>query len=108
MKNVSINEMMNMMVPVSRFNKGEASKIFEEVKETGIKLAIKNNTPACVLITPDEYSSMVEALEDYALFVEAEKRMKNFDRTEAITQEEVLSKLGITESELDDVDVEIE
>ena len=105
---ISVSEMMNMMVPISRFNKGEANKIFEEVKETGIKLAIKNNTPACVLITPEEYNSMIEALEDYALYVEAEKRMKSNNVEEMSTQEEVMEELGITASELDDIDVEIE
>jgi len=45
-------EIMNSMVSVSRFNKGEASKIFDEVAKTGIKIAVKNNKPACVLLSP--------------------------------------------------------
>lgn len=42
-------------VPISRFNKGFAGKIFDEVKRTGPKVVMKNNTPECVLLPPDEY-----------------------------------------------------
>ena len=40
---------MNMFVPISRFNKGEAGKIFKEVAEKGMKIVLKNNEPECVL-----------------------------------------------------------
>ena len=49
-----IAEVMRSMVPVSRFNKGEAAKIFDEVAQTGIKIAVKNNKPACVLLSPKD------------------------------------------------------
>ena len=89
-------------------NRGEASKIFEEVGEYGFKVVLKNNTPACVLVQPDRYEAMVEALEDYALFFEAEKRMKNADKEGFISSEDVLAGLGISESDVDDAGVEIE
>ncbi|WP_312648921.1 type II toxin-antitoxin system Phd/YefM family antitoxin [Aminipila sp.] len=105
---LSINDVMNTLVPITRFNKGEANKIFEEVKEEGVKLVIKNNSPSCVLINPEKYEAMVEALEDYALYFEAEERMKNVSKDGLLSEEQVMDELGITEADLDGVEVEIE
>ncbi len=35
-------------VPISRFNKGLAGKIFTEVRRTGPKVVMKNNVAECV------------------------------------------------------------
>jgi antitoxin StbD len=72
-----VSGVVNSLVPISRFNKGEANKIFEEVRETGFKIVLKNNSPACVLLTPETYEQMLETIENYHLLVEAEKRMKD-------------------------------
>ena len=42
-------------VPITLFNRGLAGKIFEEVKQQGSKVVMKNNTPECVLLSPEEY-----------------------------------------------------
>ena len=105
--NVQAAEFMRSMVPVSRFNKGEASKIFDEVSATGIKIVVKNNKPACVLLSPDRYESLIEKIEDFELMMEAEKRMEEGGAT--FSQEEVLHGLGLTQSDIDaaeDVDIE--
>lgn len=99
---------MNSIVPITRFNRGEASKIFDEVKENGIKLVLKNNSPACVLVKPKLYEAMVEALEDYALYFEAEKRIRNAEEEEYISFDQVMTNLGIEESDLDGIEVEID
>ena len=65
MARVSILNIMNSMVPISRFNKGEASKIFDEVESSGTKIVVKNNQPACVLLSPAQYESLMEMLSDY-------------------------------------------
>ncbi|HBN86090.1 MAG TPA: prevent-host-death protein, partial [Clostridiales bacterium] len=49
----TIIDTINSIVPISRFNKGEANKIFDEVKQSGFKIVMKNNTPACILISPE-------------------------------------------------------
>lgn len=108
-RTLTLKNFMNSIVPISRFNRGEASKIFDEVNETGVKIVLKNNVPACVLVDPQRYEEMIEMLEDYALFVEAEKRMKNAESKGFIPQDKVLSDLGISLADLDDdVEVEIE
>lgn len=102
------NSVRNSLVPISRFNKGEANKIFEEVKTTGFKIVLKNNIPTCVLITPETYEKMMEIIEDYNLFMEVEKRMDSTKTGDFFSQETVMKKLGISETDLKDVTVEIE
>ena len=105
--NMQAAEFMRSMVPVSRFNKGEAAKIFDEVSRTGIKIAVKNNKPACVLLSPERYESLLEEIEDLELMMEAEKRIEEGGLT--YPQEEVMQRLGISQADIDAAeDVEIE
>jgi PHD/YefM family antitoxin component YafN of YafNO toxin-antitoxin module len=100
-------EFMRSMVPVSRFNKGEAAKIFEEVTKTGMKIAVKNNKPACVLLSPERYADMMEEMDDLLLMVEAEKRINEDGNT--VSFEDLLLKNNITESDLkgwEDVEID--
>lgn len=108
MQQMSITGMLKTMVPISRFNKGEANKIFEEVEKTGTKIVVKNNKPACVLISPTQYESLMEMLSDFTLRKEAEARMEHYDASENRTQEQMMQEFGITQGELDAVDVELE
>ena len=54
------SKMIHAFVPVSRFNKGEAGKIIEEVKQDGVRVIIKNNAPECVMITVEEYDRLMK------------------------------------------------
>ncbi len=56
---MTATKMLNSFVPISRFNKGEAGKIIEEVKRDGIKVIVKNNAPECVMITVEDYDRLV-------------------------------------------------
>ena len=108
MNQMSVVGMMKSMIPITRFNKGEAAKVFEEVESSGTKIVMKNNQPACVLISPTQYESLMEMLSDYLLYSEAEDRMAKNNDADNISHEEMMSQLGITQAELDDIDVEIE
>lgn len=100
-------EFMRAMVPVSRFNMGEAAKIFDEVSRVGIKIAVKNNRPACVLLSPERYESLLEEIEDLELMLEVEKRLDEGDSI--YSQDEVMQRLGLTQADIDAAeDVEIE
>lgn len=103
----NISNIMNSLVPISRFNKGEANKIFEELKDTGFKVVLKNNTPACVLLTPEAYEEMMETIEDYKLYIEAEKRIRASKDDDYISSKDLLKELGIDEDELSVDDVEL-
>ncbi len=107
-KHTPLRSMTNALIPITRFNRGEASKIFDEVATSGYKIAVKNNRPACVLVAPDRYEALMEMLSDYQLLLEAQSRMARCDDSESKSQEEVMRDLGLTEADLDDVSVEIE
>ena len=108
MDQMSTVGMMKKIVPITRFNKGEANKIFDEVQSTGTKIVMKNNRPACVLVSPEQYESLIEMLSDYLLLAEADRRMAANNDAENIGHEDLMRSLGITREELDAVDVEIE
>ncbi len=89
-------------VPISQFNRGLAGKIFQEVKQSGAKVVMKNNAPECVLISPQEYVRLIEEINDARLLAVASERMKNYDPSENISANEVQRELGITDEELAD------
>lgn len=100
MNEMSVLNVMKSIVPITRFNKGEASRIFEEVQASGPKIVMKNNRPACVLMSPEKYESLMEMLSDYILQEEAERRVASSEET--LSQNEVMKSLGITQAELDE------
>lgn len=109
LKRQDISSIMNSMVPITRFNQGEASKIFDEVDKSGYKIVVKNNKPACILVSPEKYEEMLELIEDAKLFMEAEKRMKNATESNILSREEVLKRHGLTNEDIENAeDVEIE
>ncbi len=108
MNQMSVVGMMKSIVPITRFNKGEANKIFDEVEASGTKIVMKNNKPACVLLSPAQYENLMETLSDYILYTEAENRMMVNNDTENISHKDMMKELGITSEDLDSVDVEIE
>ena len=48
----SVMSAIKNTVPITQFNRGLAGKIFEEVKQTGAKVVMKNNMAECVLLSP--------------------------------------------------------
>jgi PHD/YefM family antitoxin component YafN of YafNO toxin-antitoxin module len=97
---LSLSNALNAMIPITRFNRGEANKIFEEVRASGCKVVVKNNSPACVLLAPERYQAMVDMLEDQYLLALAEERLKN-DDGHRISFEDLLAKDGLTLADLD-------
>lgn len=95
-------KIINSIVPISRFNKGEAGKIFDEVTKRGVKVVIKNNIPTCVLISPNDYEDMLEELRNYKLYVETEKRLNN-SNYKTMSEKDVIDNLGISEEDIDKI-----
>ena len=106
--NIAVSDLVNAIVPISRFNKGEAGKVFNEVNEAGIKIVLKNNVPACVLLSPGVYEELKETLEDYRLLIEAEKRMEKTQKDDFISAEETMQKLGISDENLRATNTDVE
>ena len=100
---------LSQTVPISQFNRGLAGRIFSEVKNSGPKAVMKNNAPEVILVSPDEYKQTNELLNDYLLLTLAVERMAAFDPATLISEEEMDSRLGITQEEIDSIsEVEIE
>jgi PHD/YefM family antitoxin component YafN of YafNO toxin-antitoxin module len=96
-------------VSISLFNRGLAGKIFEEVKKCGAKVVMKNNAPECVLLSPAEYTQLMDEVNDARLLTIAAERLECYDPAQLISAEEMDRRLGITEADLADYDeVEIE
>jgi len=105
----AIVSIMNSMVSISDFNKGDAGKIFGSIKASNQpKLVLRRNEPECVLLSPKTYTSMVEELEDLRDYKMAvERLMKNSEKT--VSWNEALKQLHISEADLESTgDVEFE
>ena len=108
MTEMSVASIIKTIIPIARFNNGEASKIFDEVETSGTKIVMKNNRPACILMSPEQYEFLMELLSDHLLQEEADIRMSHYNPDESLTQEEIMQKFGISQADLDAVDIELE
>ncbi|MCD8019650.1 MAG: type II toxin-antitoxin system Phd/YefM family antitoxin, partial [Clostridiales bacterium] len=95
-------------IPISLFNRGQAGKIFDEVRRCGAKVVMKNNAAECVLLSPEEYVSLMDEVNDARLLTIASERMANFNPNTLVSQDEVDREFGFTEDELVGIDVDIE
>lgn len=96
-------------ISISLFNRGLAGKIFEDVKQSGAKVVMKNNTAECVLMSPEEYVKLMDEVNDARLLTLANTRMQNFDKDNLVSVEKLYGELGITPKDLETVgEVEFE
>ena len=105
----SVMSAIKNTVPIIQFNRGLAGKIFEDVKQSGAKVVMKNNVAECVLISPEEYVRLMDEVNDARLLAVASERMAHFNPATLISEEEMNRRLGITEDNLtgfDEVDIE--
>ena len=99
---------LNSLVPITQFNRGQASRIFDRLHTENQLVVLKNNQPAAVILSPEEYARLSEIEEDYFLLIEATKRLGD-NNAPTTPLDEVMKELGITDDELADTeDVVIE
>ena len=84
---------LQSMVPISQFNKGQASKIFDRLHNENELIVLKNNQPSAIILSPEEYKRLIEIEEDYYLLIESEKRIKDNGDKEALPADFVMKKL---------------
>ena len=105
----SVMSALRDTVPINQFNRGLAGKIFEEVKKSGAKVVMKNNTAECVLLSPEEYAKLIDEICDSRLLLLASDRMSRADLSKTVSQEEVYRELGLSAADLlGEEDVELE
>lgn len=101
--------LLQSLVPISQFNKGQAAKIFDRLHSERELIVLKNNQPSAIILSPEEYTRLTEIEEDYYLLLEANKRMEDNGNNKTVLFDSVMSNLGISEDELlDTKDVDIE
>ena len=104
----NIADFLRSTVSISSFNKGQAGKIFDDVKKHGSKIVIKNNVPECILISPEDYLSLMEKVENMELAQMANQR-KLEDNGIRYSNQQVMDELGLSEEDLlgfEDIEIE--
>ena len=102
-------DILQSLVPISQFNKGQAAKIFDRLHSERELIVLKNNQPSAVILSPEEYKRLTEIEEDYFLLLEANKRIEDDKNNKTISFDTVMNNLGISEAELleaEDIDIE--
>lgn len=100
---------LKSLIPITQFNRGQASRIFDRLRTEPQLIVLKNNQPSAVILSPEEYERLLEIEEDYLLMMEANERLASNQDKPTKSFDEVMQDLGITEEELHLVgDVEIE
>ena len=102
-----VKNITDTTIPISRFHKGETSKILDEVTKSGVKVIIKNNEVAGVIMSPQYYEELVEEIIDRDLVIETLKRLPEADEAPLVSEQELMEKYNITEEDIDGVEVEL-
>lgn len=106
---INIASAIRDTIPISLFNRGLAGKIFEEVKQCGAKVVMKNNAAECVLISPDEYIRLMDEVNDARLLSIATERMEKYDPSSVVDADSLYKNLDITQGDLEAIgEVEFE
>ena len=105
---IAMQHINDHIVPITRFNKGEANKIFDEVSRDGFRDVVKNNQVKCILMSPDAYDKLIDEIEDYYDAKWAEERLAR-SSGDTMSIKEVANKYNIKEEDLEGIpDVTIE
>ncbi len=96
-------KLMNSLVPITLFNRGQASRIFERLHTESQLVVLKNNQPEAVILSPEEYYRLTEIEENYTLLLEATERLAKADAA-TYEMDDVMKQLGIQQNEVDNIE----
>lgn len=51
-------DLLQSLVPISQFNKGQAAKIFDRLHSERELIVLKNNQPSAIILSPEEYTRL--------------------------------------------------
>lgn len=94
-------KVLKSLVPITQFNRGQASRIFERLLSEPQLIVLKNNQPSAVILSPEEYERLSEIEENYILLMEAAERLANMGEKPPQSFESVMSNLGINKQDLE-------
>ena len=92
-------DILDSLVPITQFNRGQASRIFDRLHNENQLIVLKNNQPAAIILSPSEFQRLSKIEENYTLLLEATRRLKE-DSSSTYSREDVMSELGISEADL--------
>ncbi len=92
-------DILDSLVPIAQFNRGQASRIFDRLHSENRLIVLKNNQPAAIILSPSEFQRLSEIEEDYTLLLEATRRLKEGSSSTS-SRKEVMSELEISEADL--------
>ena len=92
-------DILNSLVPITQFNHGHASRIFDRLHSENRLIVLKNKQPVAIILSPSEFQRLSEIEEDYTLLLEATRRLKE-DSSSTYSRKEVMSELDISEADL--------
>lgn len=92
------------IIDINRFENNEAEAIFESVKQTGIKVVMKDGQPEYVLLAPETYLQLMNEMENVKLRLLTAERMLGSDSKEGREVHQAVEELNITEEDLDSLD----
>ena len=107
----TIENITQSTIPISVFDNGMAEEVFDEVRRSGTKVVMKNDYAECILMSPEDYVKMSDEYNDFKLLTLALERLKNYDPSKLISEEEFDRMFGITEEDLEgyeDVELDLE
>ena len=103
------SETLRSLVSISQFSKGQATQVFDRLKNEPQLVVLKNNVPAAILLSPDEFNRLAEIEENYRLLMFAQERLAGNNLANTRSEADVIAALGITEADINAAeDVEIE
>ncbi|MCU6761104.1 Phd_YefM [uncultured Roseburia sp.] len=103
------SDLLNSLVSVTQFNKGQASKIFDRLRTERQLVVLKNNAPSAVILSPEEYERLSDIEEDYRLLLLAQERINGGALEHTISFHDAMADLGISDSEIEEAEeLEIE
>lgn len=89
-------DLLQSLVPISQFNKGQAAKIFDRLHSERELIVLKNNQPSAIILSPEEYTRLTEIEEDYYLLLEADRRIEKNGDNKTVSLDSVMNHLGIS------------
>lgn len=99
-----VKEISKKTVSISEFNKGFAGRIFDDVIANGSKVVLKNNTALCVLISPEDYSKLIEQLEDLKDLSLANERISSSKNGNLLSRSDFEEKFSVNLDEVSPID----
>mgnify|MGYP000773817416 FL=1 len=64
----SAANLLQCLIPISQFNKGQAAKIFDRLHSEKELIVLKNNQPSAIILSPEEYTRLTER-QEWELFL---------------------------------------